>query len=226
MNKRAIILVSGAAFLLLYACKKNKEEPVDFKYAYTPEQVGHYCIYDVTTIQHDHAVGKHDTLHYQLKEKIESVFTDAEGRPSLRIERSRKTAGGSWYVTDIWYATRTTTRYEKVEEDERFIRLAFPVREGVKWNGNAYNQREEWKYAIADVDVPRNIGGLDFSQTALVKQRDELNFVQRQLSTEVYAKNVGLVSKYYKNLTITGFDTSLAIKGEELYMTILSYGVE
>jgi hypothetical protein len=225
VNNRAFFLWC-AVLLLPVACKKSKEEPVDFKYAYAPEKVGNYCIYDVTSIEHDDAVGKHDTLHYQLKEKIESTFTDAEGRPSLRLERYKKTGSGPWVITDIWYATRTTTRYEKVEEDERFIRLTFPVKADATWNGNAYNQQNEWMYTYKDVDVPRSFNGLNFSETAKVEQVNEYNFVQRQLSTEVYAKYIGLVTKYYKNLTITGFDTTLAIKGDELYMTITSYGVE
>jgi hypothetical protein len=225
-NKR--IIVQWLALLLLpVACKKNRhEDPVDFKYEYAPVQVGHYCIYDVTSIEHDDAVGKHDTTHYLLKEKIESTFVDAEGRPSLRLERSKKTGTGPWVITDIWYSTRTTTQYEKVEEDERFVRLAFPVSTDTKWNGNVYNQEGEWDYIYKDVGVTRTISGLHFAETAQVLQRDEYNFVQRQLCTEVYARNIGLVQKYFKDISITGFDTTLALKGEELYMTITGYGVE
>lgn len=220
------LLFTTLFILLVFSCKKSKEEPVDFKYDYIPEKVGHYCIYNVTEIIHDDAVGMHDTTSYVLKEKIESMFTDDQGRPSMRIERFKQNASGGWDIKDVWYGTRTTTRFEKIEEDERYIRMAFPVKTDQSWNGNAYNTLGEQSYKIKDVDVSRSFNSLNFTNTAFVSQMDEFNFVQRQLAYEVYAKNVGLVSKYYKNISITGFDTTTALTGSELHMTIISYGVE
>src|SRR6478735_4805997 len=122
-------------FALALSCKKDKEEPVDFKYEYAPQTIGHYCVYDVKEITHDNAVGLHQTITYKLKEKIQSSYIDDEGRPSLRLERSKlDTARGNWVVTDIWNSTRITSRYERSEEDIRFIRLAFPVKEGANWD--------------------------------------------------------------------------------------------
>jgi hypothetical protein len=213
--------------LLIASCKKEKEEPVDFKYEYAPQTIGHYCIYDVMEVKHDDAVGMHDTTVYFLKERIESSFVDDQGRPSLRLERSRlDTASGLWVITDVWYSTRIASRYEKIEEDERFIRLTFPVKIDAEWNGNAYNQIGAWDYKYTDVDVARTYNGLNFSNTARVSHIDEFNFVQRYLSYEVYAKNIGLVSKYYKYVTIDAFDSTAIDVGNELYMNIVSYGVE
>lgn len=221
-NKIGIVFLS----LIIFSCKKDKDEPVDFKYEYAPQTIGHFCVYDVMEITHDDAVNIHDTTIYTLKEKIESSFIDAQGQPSLRIERSKLDTNGNWVISDIWYSTRITSRYEKIEEDERFIRLAFPVKLDKEWNGNAYNQIGEWSYKYTDVDVPRVYNGLNFSQTARVLQIDEFNFVQRQLCYEVYAKNIGLVCKYYKYLTINAFDSTNIDKGDELYMNLLYYGVE
>ncbi|HYG52129.1 MAG TPA: hypothetical protein VD905_14555 [Flavobacteriales bacterium] len=214
------------ALVVLFSCKKSKQDPVDFKYEYAPQTVGHYCVYDVMEITHDNTAGIHDTVTYVLKEKIESTFLDDEGRPSLRLERSKKDSTGSWVISDIWFSTRNTTDYEKVEEDERYVRLAFPVKALKKWDGNVFNQQGEWEYEYHDADVPRTYNGLSFSNTALVLQRDEYNFVQRHLAFEVYAKHVGLVQKYYKVIDINAFDTTLALSGKEVYMTITSYGVE
>jgi hypothetical protein len=222
-NKIKFVFLS----LVLFSCKKAKEDPIDFKYDYAPQMVGHYCIYDVTEITHDDVAGHHDTVVYQLKEKIESTFIDDQGRPSLRLERSKKdTTTGNWAISDIWYSTRNTTDYEKIEEDERFVRLAFPVTSEKKWNGNAFNQEGEWEYQYTDADVARSYNGLNFSTTTRVLQKDEFNFVQRYLSFEVYAKYIGLVRKYYKVINISSFDSTHALTGKELYMTITSYGVE
>ena len=215
------------ALVFIASCKKDKEEPVDFNYEYAPQTVGHFCVYSVLEITHDDAVDIHDSTTYLLKEKIESSFIDDQGRPSLRIERSKlDTTNGAWVISDIWFSTRTVSRYEKVEEDERFIRLAFPVKEDAAWDGNAYNQIGEWDYKYTDIDVPRVYNGLNFAQTARVSQIDEFNFVQKQLCYEVYAKNIGLVCKYYKYVTINGFDSTNIDKGDEMYMNILYYGFE
>lgn len=221
-NKIAVVF----CLVFIASCKKDKEEPVDFKYEYAPQTIGHYCVYSVMEITHDDAVNMHDTTTYLLKEKIESSFLDDQGRPSLRIERSKMDTSGVWVISDIWFSTRTTSRYEKVEEDERFIRLAFPVKEDANWDGNAYNQIGEWEYKYTDIDLPRVYNGLNFSNTTRVSQIDEFNFVQRHLAYEVYAKNVGLVCKYYKYLTINAFDSTNIDKGDEMYMNILYYGVE
>ncbi len=222
-NKIAVF----SLLVIIASCKKEKEEPVNFNYEYAPQTIGHYCIYDVMEITHDDATNIHDTITYKLKEKIESSFIDDQGRPSLRLEQSKlDTATGNWNITDIWTSTRVTSRYEKFEEDERFIRLAFPVKQDATWDGNAYNQIGKWDYKYTDVDVPRVYNGLNFSQTARVLQMDEFNFVQKQLAYEVYAKNVGLVYKYYKYFTIDSFDSTKADVGSELYMNITYYGVE
>ncbi len=225
MERNKIIL---AAFLILvFACKKPKQENiVDFKYEYTPQVVGHYCVYDIIEINHDDAVGLHETLNYKLKERIESTFIDAQGRPSLRLERSKINGSGNWYISDVWYSTRTTTLYEKIEEDIRYTRMTFPVKKESQWNGNATNTLGGENYAFSDVDVARSYNSLNFLNTTRVQQNDEWNFVQRKYGFEVYAKNVGLVRKYFKDLVIDSFDTLRPKKGNEYYMTILYYGIE
>jgi hypothetical protein len=74
--------------------------------------------------------------------------------------------------------------------------------------------------------VSRTLGGLTFANTTKVLQRDEFNYVQRHLCFEIYAKYVGLVCKYYKYLDIDGFDSTNVQTGKEMYMNIVSYGVE
>jgi hypothetical protein len=43
---------------------------------------------------------------------------------------------------------------------------------------------------------------------------------------KVYAKNVGLFSKFYKDLKINNFDTLKVLNGVELYYTLRNYGIE
>jgi len=127
--------------LLFAACKKDKAvETVDIGYNYFPTEVGRYVVYQVDSISYDDFFTpvKIDTAHFQLKEVIESVFTDNEGRASERIERYVRYADTlPWSLRDVWYQTRSTTKAEKVEENVRFIKLTFPTQNNQKWNGNA-----------------------------------------------------------------------------------------
>jgi hypothetical protein len=52
----------------------------------------------------------------------------------------------------------------------------------------------------------------------------ELTLVSYQNQYEVYAKQIGLVKKYYKDLQISNFDTLDVSQGKELYFSLLEYG--
>jgi hypothetical protein len=60
----------------------------------------------------------------------------------------------------------------------------------------------------------------------VVNEADELNLVRHDLQFDVYAKHVGLVRKYYKDLTISNFDSLNIQKGKELFYTCIGFGVQ
>src|SRR6266481_1017842 len=83
----------GILFLLFvltsgfFSCKKDAIPPPDMGYNYFPNQVGRYVIYNVDSFYYAGIPVVIDTFKFQIKEKIESMFTDNEGRPSIRLER-------------------------------------------------------------------------------------------------------------------------------------------
>ena len=83
---------------------------------------------------------------------------------------------------------------KKVEENERYIKLIFPVASGQAWNGNAYNSLGEQDYQYGNVNVPYSVNGLNFDSTATVLQDDivpDSNLVQVRIEEEMFAKHVG-----------------------------------
>jgi hypothetical protein len=90
---------------------------------------------------------------------------------------------------------RTNARAEKVEEDQRFIRLAFVPREGKTWNGNAYNTMGEWEYKYKEVDEPYMINSMSFDSTLLVEQKLDTNKLYWKWYRERYARHVGMIEK-------------------------------
>jgi hypothetical protein len=202
-------------FLMLLAvggCKRDTEASPDLGYNYVPLDVGRYIIYDVDSIVYNDFNG--DTAHYryQLKEVIESVFMDNAGRPTQRIERYIRYYNDSvpvdnipWTISRVWSMTRTAAELERMEENQRYIRLRFPPREGQLWDGNVYNTVGTWNYKYKSVDAPSTILSQQFDSTLLVEQKNEINLINRRLYSERYARNIGLIEKEI----IDVFDTTI-----------------
>ena len=199
--KIVVLLVAMAG--LIVCCKKDQEEThTDIGYNYFPVKPGKYVIYNVDSIVMNSFTKKVDSFYFQIKEVIESVYTDNAGRPTLRLERYRKDSSKTlpydqlkWVLKDVWSANRTNRAVEKVEENIRYVKLAFPVALNISWNGNAYNTLDEWDYKIKEVNMPRTVGKISFDSTLSVLQRDAEDLIDKKYYREMYAKNVGLIYK-------------------------------
>ncbi len=220
--------------LLFAACKKDKTvETVDIGYNYFPTEVGRYVVYQVDSISYNDFFTpvKIDTTHFQLKEVIESVFTDNEGRESERIERYVRYADSlPWSLRDVWYQTRSTTKAEKVEENVRFIKLTFPTRNNQKWNGNALNTIGTYTYEYKSVDTKKTVNGNVFDSTLTINQILDSNLIEKKYQLEIYAKNVGMIYKRFvdvqdKGITIEPGPLSNRIDaGTDFTYRIIEYG--
>lgn len=197
----------SVAFALLvsafvFSCKKDEPVPENAGYNYFPNALGHYCIYEVDSTVYDPFQHDTDFYRYQVKEVIESYFTDNEGRQAMRVERYKRPYIDTvpydslpWAISRVWTFVRTASEAEKVEENQRFIRLTFVPRVSKKWDGNAYNTIGEWKYKYTAVDEPYSINTLHFDSTALVVQKDDENLLESRHYSERYARNVGMIEK-------------------------------
>jgi hypothetical protein len=221
--KRILLLV----FIIsaLYSCSKdNTTTPPNGDpagYRYFPIDTGHWVTYNYDSI----AIGLSgsDTFNFQVMEYIQSTFLDNSGQLTERIERYIMVNDtSSWRILNVWTSNLHPNDAERVEDNVRFIKLAFPVVLGATWNGNAFNNiYPEWDYSYTSVDQPLTIGSLSFDSTLTVLQVNNNNLVQQQYGVEQYAKGVGMIYKEFKNdsiNTITG-----AITGFDLKMTITSF---
>jgi hypothetical protein len=190
-------------------------------YVYFPIDTGHWVIYDYDSIVLS-AFGN-DTFHFQVQEYIRSTFLDNSGNTTERIERYVKVSDTSdWRIVNVWTANLNSNDAEKVEDNVRFIKLAFPVQLNASWNGNALNSiYPPWSYTYTAIDQPMTIGSLSFDSTLTVLQIDNSNLVLEQYSVEQYAKGVGMIYKEFKNDSINS--QSGSITGFHLKMSITSF---
>lgn len=216
------VLLPITVLVFLFSCKKEPTVVKDFGYDYYPNELGVWVEYTVTEINHDITS---DTLTYLLREEVAAFFYDQQGRKTQRVERFwRENTGEDWVIKDVWYANVTTRTAEKIEENERFVKMNFPVRVNSKWDGNVYNTRGEWAYEYDSLHMPRTISGKLLDSTLRVTQRENFNLVQYQNAYEIYAKHVGMVRRQYINLDINNFDPQDIVKGKELYQEMTSFG--
>ena len=214
------------------SCRKDKPVHIDFGYGYFPAQQGLYVIYDVDSTVYDPF--RNDTVYYkyQLKEVRESVFNDNEGRPSLRVERYVRNFSANhpydslpWRLKNVWYETLTASHAERMEENQRYVRMVFPVNNLSYWNGNAQNSQGDWEYQYQNINQPMDLQVLHFDSTATVIQKDETNLLNRRYYKEVYAKNIGLISRQIIDVYDTKIDATPVInriKGGVYYSAVVN----
>lgn len=197
-----------AVLILLTFCKKNTEAPPDVGYDYAPLTLGKYIVYDIDSTVYGES-GDTTYYKYRIKEKLEEKYTDNEGRTATKLVRYIKKYNSaigydnmSWTIKDVWMINKSNTTYEVVEEDVRFIKLTFPVKEEATWNGNAQNSLGERNYLYKYYDQKEAVNTTTFENVLYVEQKDDKskNAIHREYFIEKYSRDVGLIYKEIKDL--------------------------
>lgn len=225
-NRFSLLGIFTIVLLVVFSCKKD-DEPFNLHYDYFPLQQGRYVTYSVDHIIIDDALGQDDTLHYYIKAKIGDTIIDNEGRIARRYLRYyRDSLNHPWQLHDIWTGIIVNGRAELIEENQRTIKLVFAPDKFKEWNCNAYNTLDGLDCYYRDIHVPAGINGFSFDSTVTVEQEEFYSLVDYRRKYEQYAKGVGMYYKHYKHLRIANGDSTNVVKGTEIYMRLIGYGVE
>jgi hypothetical protein len=224
MKNSTSLLSLAIIFISIFSSCKEKQQITPYTgFNYFQAEVGSWVIYDVDSIVYDGFTNKVDTFYYQIRELIESEFTDNSGRTALRIERSfRKSDTINWAISQIWSAAITESRAERTEENIKYMKLIFPVRRGRTWNGNAFNTLGEQLYRYIETHQSEEINGIAFDSTLTVLQIDNFNLIETTQASEKYATNVGMVYKEWIDLK-TEVNGSIK-EGLKLYYRVRDFG--
>lgn len=193
-------LLCLTCIIFFYSCKKDnsQSETPYIGVNYTPLAIGNWIIYDVDST-YKSGFTNYVHAHYQIKEVVADTFIDDEGRIAYRMERFRKDSiqYPDWTIYQVWSARLTSTEFERNEDNNRFIKMSFPVKFGKSWNGNSKNIFERMDYEFSDVHVNEQIGTFNFdSVTTVLHTDDTTNLIKPEFEYEKYATNVGLVYRY------------------------------
>ncbi|MCD6067735.1 MAG: hypothetical protein K0S33_2561 [Bacteroidetes bacterium] len=199
-----ISVISVAIGILFSTCKKDPvlENPPDLGYDYFPVHVGKYIVYNVDSTKY-RAI-EADTIHllYRIKEQIDSVFNDNQGRETFKLVRYVKYYSPTvsydsmpWTIKDVWAVNLTKTTAEVVEENVRFIKLSFPVMMNTTWNGNSQNTMVQWDYKYTAMNGQEMINTRNYENILTVTQKDYSTALGRQFYEEKFSKGIGMISK-------------------------------
>ncbi len=207
------------------------EKTEDIGKDYFPIQKGQYQIYDINEIIY--TLGDPDTFIYQLKTAVIDSFLNAESTFTYVIHRSvRDDASEPWTYKDTWSSRLVNNQAIESEENTDFVKLIFPFEVGIKWNGNAFNNRGEEAYEL-ESEGTKIFNDETFDDCIVIKQRDNDDFiVNLDQRYETYAKNVGLVYRektqlfYCSDADLDCIGKQIVEEGVIYKQTIVEYGVE
>lgn len=213
--------------LTLFACKKDNS--IDFHFEYFGMEEGRYIVYDVVEIVHDDALNQHDTTIYQLKTYWADTFVDNEGRPAREFWRYvRPTSNDPWVLQDIWTGLYDGIRAELVEENQRVVKLVFSPTQIKEWDANAYNMNDEQICFYRDIHGDTTIDNTSFDPTLVVEQDQFNSLIDSVHRYEMYAKGIGMILKYERDLhyQINNQSQIYLNEGTERYYRFVETGIE
>lgn len=221
-----LIALSVVLSLSLFSCKKNNYKNTDFGYTYFGMEQGRFIEYEVQYIEHDSLLNKHDTTSFYYKTVIGDKYIDNEGRKGFEFMRYKKDSLNQNYVfLSKWTIFLEDNKAQLVEENQRKIKLVFPVNKTQIWDINAFNPLGEQNAHYENINTAVSYSNLHFDTTTTVEFKRYKTLIDDQLEQEVYAKNVGMIYKVSKELYFQ-FGISKPFKGTETYYTVINYGKE
>lgn len=227
MLKRTSYLLLGI-LVLLVACKKNENLAVNpqLDYAYFGLEQGRFVEYEVNYMEHDSLLNKHDTTRFYYKTVIGDEYMDNEGRKGYEFMRYRKDSlMDNYQFLSKWVIQIADYQAQLVEENQRLIKMVFPILKTQEWDVNVYNNDEATLAHYKDIHSPYANMYFSTDSSTTVETKNYQTLIDDQLEQETYAKNVGMISKVSKELYFQ-FGQTKPFKGTELYMEIMTTGIE
>lgn len=207
-GKRILLKIPILAlfFLTDIRCVRKIENNFSLGYEYFPQDSGMIKIYEVW----DTSFTTSDTIfsHYFRKEVYLGWEYDLMGRKLQRVEIYQSDSlNGEYQYQFLWTFYRGIDHAERIEGTVRYVVLWFPVELGRKWDGNQYNAFESQFYRYLSVDTFITLSnGKQFGSCVWVQQKGpEITLLSSTNTYEIYARNIGIVYRYDKNL-IWDFD--------------------
>ncbi|MEM6643547.1 MAG: hypothetical protein AAF616_11255 [Bacteroidota bacterium] len=213
----------------LAGCNESVEaDPNDLGFDFYPTLVNQYRIYEVEEI--NFRITGFDTANYQLRETIFDSLVSLDQVTYLIRRDKRDNALEEWRSDSIWTVTPTERFVAVAENNIQFLKLTFPVRPGISWNGNSLNARGLQTYFYEEVSTSTFEEAPLSDQIRLIIEDIPESSVGVDLRSEIYVRGIGLVEKdYLTQVKCTagscGADLGKVQGGRLLKQNLIEYGI-
>ncbi|RDV14815.1 hypothetical protein DXT99_12680 [Pontibacter diazotrophicus] len=250
MRKALLLLVVLAGFIAGCEDKYKDPDPQAMGYGYYPLEVGDYRIYNVTDIRYRHDVG--DTSRFQLRERVDTTFYDQTNTHSYKIVRStRPDEGSAWVEDSVFVVAKQPTMLTLTKDNTKYVKLVFPVKGGVSWLGDAFNDRiadsytpgerradyyeSKESYTYQSKGEPFTFNGQSYPNTVTVIQGTPTeSWIGYDNRREIYAEDIGMVYRLYTRIVYCNdtdsddceYAIGYKLQGHERHEELISYGNE
>jgi len=185
--------------LLLFSCEGEKEPNVDLGYDYYKVSLGQINIYAVDTIYHSALLNNSDTVKCFIKEIISENILDSSGSRTYKVDAylSYDTSKGwKWY--DYYFYRTDTNSVRRIVGNTSSLIFVYPVVKNKKWNVNLFNNNSEEFAYFRKVNFKYE----SYLDCAEILFKEDINFIEERVLRDVYAKNIGLVFRYFSDVSI------------------------
>lgn len=199
LNKLNQLVVTIILYLLVTGCNETLEpNNSEFGYEYYPMEIGDYRIYHTVGIRYN-LNGSIDTTKYLVKEIAEEELAYSDGTTRLILGRYSTEIGSvKWQKDSLWAVLVDDTKVVVSEANIDFIKLVFPIKESIEWDGNAFNGSDDEFYELDDIGKSYTYDTISYENTLTVVHKDLLDpakITEDDYRIEVFAANIGLVHK-------------------------------
>jgi hypothetical protein len=204
-----IIIYFFLFIIAIEACQTEVDQPKEIGLALCPTNIGREVVYSVDSIVYDDFKqrddNKPDSFNFQLREVITSKFTDNTGKDAYKIiVYKRMNDSFNWEPYKVVSMNVNLENMQKVEDNIRFLKLSFPVSANKTWNGNIYNSLNPKNYTYSKMYFNGKVGSFILDSLVSVEQENDSNFIEKNLSKEIYASSIGLVYGQYDSINYQG----------------------
>lgn len=224
------------SLLLAWACSPSDIDPVlvEGGAEFYPVGKGNFWEYRVDTVAYTFA-GDTTTGSYFIREVISDSLYLQEGNPVFRIELYRRNLESApWRLDSVWTLRKDPDKILKTENNRPIVKLKFPLREGSRWDGNAFNILQDsntvhW-FKVQNLNKTYAFAGENYPGVEIIQKNDS-NCINNSDFREVYLKGIGMYfsrKKFIQYVQQAGPDPCAQIPiieiGYSKSSTLLSFG--
>jgi hypothetical protein len=224
---RLAFLISGIFLCLGFtSCHKEQEDvPLNMGYEYIPCTEGSWIIYHLDTVKIQGLAT--DTVCWEIKDVYHGyVFNPDKSESSIFITRFHRADSSLPWSNEVSFSEMIKTPSQVLlrEDNVLYQRCVFPVQEGARWDGNAYNSLDSQEYTLQEVGKAATVSGMNFSNTIKIIEKDITTLISQDITDRLYAAEIGMI--YVRVIHITNLQSVQNRSGFISELKVKSWGKE